>query len=156
MKKVLFISSTGGHLSEMMQLSKMFDKYDYHIITEFTESTKNLKNKHKGRVDYLVFGTKDHLFSYIFKFGWNILKSFYLFFKVRPKYVISTGTHTAVPMCYIAKLFGAKIIFIETFANSTTKTLSGKMIYPIANLFIVQWESMLKLYPKAKLGGWIY
>ena len=79
-----------------------------------------------------------------------------MFFKVRPKYVISTGTHTAVPMCYIAKLFGAKIIFIETFANSTTKTLSGKMIYPIANLFIVQWESMLKLYPKAKLGGWIY
>lgn len=156
MKKVLFISSTGGHLSEMMQLSKMFDKYDYHIITEYTESTKNLKNKHKGRVDYLVFGTKDHLFSYIFKFGFNILKSFYLFFKVRPKYVISTGTHTAVPMCYIAKLFGAKIIFIETFANSTTKTLSGKMIYPIANLFIVQWESMLKLYPKAKLGGWIY
>ena len=156
MKKVLFISSTGGHLSEMMQLKPMFDKYDYHIITEFTESTKNLKNKHKGRVDYLVFGTKDHLFSYIFKFGWNILKSFYLFFKVRPKYVISTGTHTAVPMCYIAKLFGAKIIFIETFANSTTKTLSGKMIYPIANLFIVQWESMLKLYPKAKLGGWIY
>lgn len=156
MKKVLFISSTGGHLSEMMQLSKMFDKYDYHIITEYTESTKNLKNKHKGRVDYLVFGTKDHLFSYIFKFCFNILKSFYLFFKVRPKYVISTGTHTAVPMCYIAKLFGAKIIFIETFANSTTKTLSGKMIYPIANLFIVQWESMLKLYPKAKLGGWIY
>ncbi len=156
MKKVLFISSTGGHLSEMMQLSKMFDKYDYHIITEYTESTKNLKNKHEGRVDYLVFGTKDHLFSYIFKFGFNILKSFYLFFKVRPKYVISTGTHTAVPMCYIAKLFGAKIIFIETFANSTTKTLSGKMIYPIANLFIVQWESMLKLYPKAKLGGWIY
>ncbi len=156
MKKVLFISSTGGHLSEMMQLSKMFDKYDYHIITEYTESTKNLKNKHKGRVDYLVFGTKDHVFSYIFKFGFNILKSFYLFFKVRPKYVISTGTHTAVPMCYIAKLFGAKIIFIETFANSTTKTLSGKMIYPIANLFIVQWESMLKLYPKAKLGGWIY
>lgn len=156
MKKVLFISSTGGHLSEMMQLSKMFDKYDYHIITEYTESTKNLKNKHKGRVDYLVFGTKDHLFSYIFKFGFNILKSFYLFFKVRPKYVISTGTHTAVPMCYIAKLFGAKIIFIETFANSTTKTLSGKLIYPIANLFIVQWESMLKLYPKAKLGGWIY
>ena len=45
---------------------------------------------------------------------------------------------------------------IETFANSETKTLSGKLIYPIADTFIVQWESMLELYPKAIYGGWIY
>ena len=44
MKKVLFISSTGGHLSEMLQLKPMFKKYDYHIVTEYTDSTKNLKN----------------------------------------------------------------------------------------------------------------
>ena len=156
MKKVLFISSTGGHLSEMMQLKPMFKKYNYHIITEYTDSTKNLSKTYEGKVDYLVYGTKDHLFSYIFKFSFNILKSFYLYFKIRPKYIVSTGTHTAVPMCYIGKLFGSKIIFIETFANSKTKTLSGKLVYPIANLFIVQWESMLKLYPKAVLGGWIY
>ena len=156
MKKVLFISSTGGHLSEMMQLKPMFKKYNYHIITEYTDSTKNLSKTYEGKVDYLVYGTKDHLFSYIFKFSFNILKSFYLYFKIRPKYIVSTGTHTAVPMCYIGKLFGSKIIFIETFANSKTKTLSGKLVYPIADLFIVQWESMLKLYPKAVLGGWIY
>ncbi|MBQ2409001.1 MAG: polysaccharide biosynthesis protein, partial [Bacilli bacterium] len=131
-------------------------KYNYHIITEYTDSTKNLCKTYEGKVDYLVYGTKDHLFSYIFKFSFNILKSFYLYFKIRPKYIVSTGTHTAVPMCYIGKLFGSKIIFIETFANSKTKTLSGKLVYPIANLFIVQWESMLKLYPKAVLGGWIY
>ena len=59
-------------------------------------------------------------------------------------------------MCYIGKLFGSKIIFIETFANRNSKTLSGRLVYPIANLFIVQWENMLKLYPKAILGGWIY
>ena len=156
MKKVLFISSTGGHLSEMMQLKPMFKKYNYHIITEYTDSTKNLCKTYEGKVDYLVYGTKDHLFSYIFKFSFNILKSFYLYFKIRPKYIVSTGTHTAVPICYIGKLFGSKIIFIETFAYSITKTLSGKLVYPIADLFIVQWESMLKLYPKAVLGGWIY
>lgn len=156
MKKVLFISSTGGHLSEMMQLKPMFKKYNYHIITEYTDSTKNLCKTYEGKVDYLVYGTKDHLFSYIFKFSFNILKSFYLYFKIRPKYIVTTGTHTAVPICYIGKLFGSKIIFIETFANSKTKTLSGKLVYPIADLFIVQWESMLKLYPKAVLGGWIY
>ena len=33
-KKVLFISSTGGHLSELLQLSPLFEKYDYNIITK--------------------------------------------------------------------------------------------------------------------------
>ena len=80
----------------------------------------------------------------------------FFYIKLRPKYIITTGTHTAVPMCYIGKLFGSKIIFIETFANKNTKTLSGKLIYPIANLFLVQWEEMLKLYPKAIFGGSIY
>lgn len=154
MKKVLFIASTGGHLSELMQLKELFNKYDYHLITEKTDSTIGLKNKYK--VDYLIFGTKDHLFSYIFKFIGNCLKSFYLFLKIRPNYIVTTGTHTAVPICYIGKFFGSKVIFIETFANSKTKTLSGKMIYPIADLFVVQWEEMLKQYPKSVYGGWIY
>lgn len=156
MKKVLFIASTGGHLSELMQLKRIYDKYDYHIITEKTESTVGLKNKYKNKIDYLIFGTKDHVFSYIFKFIGNCLKSFYLFLKIRPEYIVTTGTHTAVPISYIGKIFGSKIIFIETFANSKTRTLSGKMIYPITDLFIVQWEEMLKLYPKAVYGGWIY
>lgn len=76
--------------------------------------------------------------------------------RIRPQVIVTTGTHTAVPMCYLAKLFGKKVIFIETFANSKTKTKAGSMVYPIADVFIVQWESMLKLYPKAILGGWIY
>ena len=39
-KKVLFISSTGGHFNELLQLSPLFEKYDYHIITEKDETTK--------------------------------------------------------------------------------------------------------------------
>ncbi len=155
-KKVLFISSTGGHLTEMLELRQLFRKYDYHIITEKTKSTLFLAKKHKCRVDYLKYGTKDHLLSYCFIFPWNCLKSLYYYFKIKPDVVITTGTHTAVPMCYIAKLFGKKVIYIETFANIETKTLSGRMVYPIADLFIVQWESMLKLYPKAVYGGWIF
>ena len=155
-KKVLFIASTGGHLNELMQLEPMFKKYDYHIITEKTKSNISLVKKYPNKVNFLVYGTKDKKLIYPFKFIYNIFKSLLLYIKIRPKYIVTTGTHTAVPICYIGKLFGTKIIFIETFANSKTKTLSGKMIYPIANLFIVQWESMLDLYPKAVYGGWIY
>lgn len=154
-KKVLFISSTGGHLDELLQLKELFKKYDSYIITEKTKSTVDLKNKY-SKVNYLVYGSKDHFITYIFKFIYNVLKSLILFIKIRPKVIVTTGTHTAVPMCYIGKLFFRKVIYIETIANSKTKTLSGKLVYPIADTFIVQWESMLKLYPKAIYGGWIY
>ena len=43
-KKVLFISSTGGHFNELMQLKPMFEKYDYHIITEKDKFTEGLKS----------------------------------------------------------------------------------------------------------------
>jgi len=154
--KVLFIASTGGHLSELMQLKPMFDNYDYHLITEKTKTTADLKDVFGDKLDYLLFGTKDHFFSYIFKFSFNIFKSLILYIKLRPKFIITTGTHTAVPICYIGKLFGSKIIYIETFANIETKTLAGRILYPIADLFIVQWESMLELYPNAVYKGWIF
>lgn len=155
-KKVLFISSTGGHLSELLQLKSIFKKYDYHIITEKTKSTIKMKEEYKDKINYLVFGSRDYIFRYIIKFFYNCIKSIYLYFKIRPKVIVTTGTHTAVPMCYIGKLFGSKIIFIEIYANSETKTLSGKIIYPIANTFVVQWKSMKKLYPKAKYRGCIH
>lgn len=154
-KRVLFISSTGGHLNELLQLKDLFKKYDSYLITEKTKSNLSLKEDNKN-VYFLIYGTKDHKLTYIFKFLFNCFMSLYLFFKIRPKVIVTTGTHTAVPMCYIGKLFGSKIIYIETFANSKTKTLAGKLVYPIASTFIVQWKDMLKLYPKAIYGGWIY
>lgn len=153
--KVIFISSTGGHLNELLQLKPLMEEYNSYLITEKTKSNVFLKNKFNN-VFFLVYGTKKNLFTYIFKFGFNVLKSLYLFIKIRPRAIVTTGTHTAVPMCYIGKLFKCKVIFIETFANSKTKTVAGKLVYPIADTFIVQWESMLELYPKAILGGWIY
>ena len=53
-KSVLFISSTGGHLEELLQLSPMFKKYDYHIVTEKTKSNEYLANVYSGRIDFLA------------------------------------------------------------------------------------------------------
>ena len=156
MKKVLFISSTGGHFDELMKLQPLFSNYDYHIVTEKDRSTEVLKKIYEKKLSFLIYGTRQKFLIYPFKFILNTFKSFYLYIKFKPKYIVTTGTHTAVPMCYIGKLLGSKIIFIETFANQNTKTLSGRMVYPISDLFIVQWEELLKLYPKSVLGGSIY
>ena len=84
MKKILFISSTGGHLTELLQLSPLFSEYDYHIITEKTKSNMNLYNKYgKDHVDMLVYGTKSHLIPYLFKFTYNCIKSYVLFKKIK-------------------------------------------------------------------------
>ena len=155
-KKILFISSTGGHLSEMMRLSPMFSKYDYFIMTEKTKSNLYLKEKYPGKVSFLLFGTKTSFLVYPFKLLFNSFKSLFIYIKERPNVIITTGTHTAGPMCCIGKLFGSKVIYIETLANSSTKTATGRLIYHIADVFVVQWEEMLELYPKAKYWGMIY
>ncbi len=156
LKKIIFIASTGGHLAELLQLSPLFKKCDYRIVTENIEYSHFTLDRYPGKVDLLVYGTKKNMLTYPFKFIYNSIKSFKIFLKFKPDYIITTGAHTCVPMCYIAKLFRKKVIYIETMANLSSKTVTGKLIYPIADLFIVQWESMLKMYPKAKYGGWVY
>jgi len=155
-KKVLYISSTGGHLNELLQLKSLFNKYKYYIVTEKTKSSEFLNEEYKEKVSYLAYCTKKNLFKYFFVFLFNIIKSLIVFIKQKPNIIVTTGTHTAVPMCYIAKIFRKKIIYIETFANRNTKTVAGKLVYPIADVFVVQWEEMLKIYPKAQYWGWIY
>ena len=155
-KKVLFISSTGGHLQELLQLEEMFTNYDYCLITEKTKSNMYLKEKYKKKVKFLIYGTKYHIFSYPFKLLANCFISLYYYLKFQPDYIITTGVHTAGPMCCIGKIFGSRIVYIETFANMVSKTSTGRLLYPLSDKFIVQWKSMKKLYPKADFGGWIF
>ena len=158
-KKVMFIASTGGHLSELLQLSPCFDKYDFSLVTEKTKSNMGLRDKYPGRVHYIISGTYTTLRAklvYPIKLFLNCWISLFLMIKLRPVFVVTTGSHNTGPMCCLAKIFGKKVIFIETFANSTSPTKAGHIIYKFADYFIVQWESMLEYYPDAIYGGWIW
>lgn len=155
-KDVVFIASTGGHLSELLQLKPIFNNYNYNIITEKNKVDKSLKKEYGKRLHFLIYGTRKHPFIYFFKALLNLFINIFYYFKFHPDVIVTTGTHTAVIMCYIGKLFGSKIIYIETFANQNTKTLAGKLVYPIADTFVVQWKNMQVLYPKAICWGWIY
>ena len=156
MKKVMFISSTGGHLSELMQLKPLFKNYDYCIVTEKNDTTLKLKEEYNNKIYYLIYGARNYILSYMIKFTLNIIKSFYIFFKTNPQIIITTGAHTAVPMCYIGKLFKRKVIFIETLARVESKSLSGKLINKISDLFLVQNEELLNVYENAVYEGRLY
>lgn len=148
MKKILFISSMGGHLNELLQLKSMFNKYNYLLVTEKSNSTKDLKKIYNTK--FLLYATKRNKIIYPFVLLINSFISLFYFIIFQPDYVISTGAHTAGPMCCIAKFFRKKVIFIETYANIYSQSKTGKIIYKFADLFIVQWPEMLEYYPNAK------
>lgn len=73
--------------------------------------------------------------------AWKVLR------KEKPDLIISSGAAVAVPFFYLGKLFGAKLAYIEVFDRIDKPTMTGKMVYPIADKFIVQWEEMKEVYP---------
>ena len=84
-----------------------------------------------------------------------ILKILYVFLKERPRVLFSTGAEIAIPAFYIGKfLFRTKLIYLECSAQVDHRSLTGRWVYPIADLFLVQWESLVSQYgPKAKYVG---
>lgn len=153
-KKVIFVSSIGGHLTQLLQLSEIFNYYNYLLITEKSSVTENLKKKYK--VKYYIYCNKKIFIKYFIINVLNAFHSVYTFFTFRPDVIVTTGANTAVPLCYLGRIFKKKVIFIESFAKRNGKTLAGALCYPVATTFIVQWESMLEYYPKAKYFGGMY
>jgi UDP-N-acetylglucosamine:LPS N-acetylglucosamine transferase len=154
MKKVMFISSCGGHLTELLSIEKIFKYYDYVLVTEKNQIVKELEDKYN--LEYLVCGSRNELFRYFFVIIINIIKSVYLFFKYNPSLIYTTGTHTCVPMCIIAKVFRRKIIYVEVFDRIDNPTLTLRLLKNIADTIIVQHKEMLEKFPNAKYFGGVF
>lgn len=148
-KRCLFVSSQGGHLNELLKLNKVMNNYNSLIVTEKCNINVSYK------VWFLLATTRYQL-SYVYGIFYNFFKSLFIYLKFQPDVIISTGSHTAIPLCLLAHIFGKKIIYIESFANISSKSLAGKLIYPFADVFIVQWKEMLELYPDALYIGGLY
>jgi len=83
----------------------------------------------------------------IIKFLKSIVQTLSILSKESPDVVISTGAGIGVVTCYVAKLFfSTKIIFFESFCRIEEPSLSGRLAYPISDMFFVQWREMLKKY----------
>jgi UDP-N-acetylglucosamine:LPS N-acetylglucosamine transferase len=151
MEKVIFASSSGGHLTELLKLQSLFKKYDYLLVTEKTKITNKLNDQYN--VSYMKYGSREYMFKYIFVFLYNVFKSIFLMITFNPKVVVTTGAHTGGIICFIAKLFFKKVIYIESMAKVSTLSMTGKIMYPIADKFYVQWEELEEKYPKAEYLG---
>lgn len=151
-KKICFVASSGGHLEEIYQLKSLAEKYNSFLVTEKTDFIGNIFCDKKYWVEQINRKQKGFGLVFIKLFS----KAIYIIIKERPNVIISTGALCSFPFCLIGKLFGAKVIYIESFARITKASLTGKLVYRISDLFIVQWEEMKKIYPKATVGGGIF
>ena len=152
MKKVCFIASSGGHFEQLMMLKPLMKKYDSLIVTEKT----NYSVSNSEFNTYYLHQVNRREKSFIFRMIGNSLKTLKILISERPDAVISTGALATIPMCLFGKIFGKKIIFIESFAKVNSQTLTGKLVYKFADRFYVQWEEMKQFYPNAICKGGIY
>ncbi len=150
-QKVCFAASSGGHLEQLMMLKPLMDKYQGFIVTEKTSYDYDL-----GIRTYKLMQVNRKERSFIFRLIGNAFKSLRIYIKERPDAVISTGVLACVPLCLIGKLFGSKLIFIESFAKTQSASMTGHLMYRFADCFYVQWESMLEVYPNARYIGGVY
>ena len=148
--KVCLVGSSGGHLTHLYMLKDFWKDKDRFWETFDKEDARSILENEKVIPCY--YPTNRNIK--------NLIKNTFLAIKVllkeRPDLIISSGAAVAVPFFYIGKILGAKLIYIEVFDRIDKPTVTGKLVYPIADKFIVQWEEQKKVYPKAINLGSIF
>ncbi len=148
--KVCLVGSSGGHLTHLYMLKPFWETKDRFWATFDKEDARSLL---KGEKVYPVYYPSNRSIKALMINTWRALR---ILEKERPDLIISSGAASAVPFFWLGKLFGAKTIYIEVFDRIDAPTLAGKMCYPVADKFIVEWNEMIQVYPKAINLGSIF
>lgn len=148
--KVCLVGSSGGHLTHLYMLKSFWEDEERFWVTFDKEDARSLLKDEKMYSCY--YPTNHSLKALIIntKLAIKILR------KERPDIIISSGAAVAVAFFYIGKLFGAKLIYLEVFDRIDKPTITGKLVYPIVDKFVVEWEEMKQVYPKAINLGSIF
>lgn len=148
--KICLVCSSGGHLMHLYMLKDFWkDKEHFWVTFDKEDAASLLKGE---RLFPCYYPTNRSLKALIknTKIAWNVLH------KERPDLIISSGAAVAVPFFYIGKLMKMKLVYIEVFDRIYKATVTGKLVYPISDKFVVQWEEQKKVYPKAVNLGSIF
>lgn len=157
--KVCLVCSPGGHLSEAFALKEVFSHYDAFIVT-YKEEFLNI-GSFQGRVyllnNLLVAQAHRNYFARTLNLLIHMLlvsiRESVIFFKERPQVVMSTGSEIAIPFLYAAKFFHKKTVYVESVCRVRELSGTGRLLYPIADLFLVQWERLAGRYERAQFRG---
>lgn len=148
--KICLVCSSGGHLTHLYMLRPFWEREERFWVTFPKQDAESLLEEEKMYACY--YPTNRNIKALVKNafLAWKILR------EERPNLIISSGAAVAVPFFYIGKLLGMKLIYIEVFDRIDKLTMTGHMVYPVADRFIVQWEELNQKYPKTINLGSIF
>lgn len=145
--RICLAASAGGHISQLLKLSSSWNGYETFCVTT-TEVVRNKLNK-LGKVYVVGECNRQHPIRVINVF----LKCLRIIFMEKPDVVISTGAAAGCMLCFLGKLIGAKVVWIDSITNVERISLSGRMVRHIGDLFLVQWPDLAGKYKKVEFVG---
>lgn len=148
-KKLCLVCSTGGHFLQLYSLKQWWGEYDRIWITQKEKDVMfYLKDE---RIIVPHYPTRRNIKNFIKNIflSWKIIK------KENPDIIISTGAGVSVPFLYIGRILKKKTIYLESMTRVRAFSLSGKLVYPFVDHFIVQWPELAEKYKKAVFKGQI-
>ncbi len=142
--KICLTCSHGGHLTEILQLTSALEGHEYFFITYEGSRTSSIEHKY----------TIKNIGTNPLRLLVSIPVLTVILAREKPDLIISTGSEIAIPVFYIGRLLGVKTIFIESLCRVHEPSATGKIVYPVSNLFLVQWKQLLTQYGhKAQYWG---
>ena len=65
--------------------------------------------------------------------AWRVVR------RTKATVILSTGAGLAVPFFVAGKLLRRKLVYVESLTRTESVSLSGRIVYPLADEFFVQW-----------------
>ena len=143
-------ASAGGHMNQLLKLLEHShvwpDSVSFYLTSHEAYASKLEK---KGKV--FVVGECGR--NQILKSLKVLARSFRIILRERPDVLITTGSFPIALACLWVKVFGGKIVWIESIANVDQFSMSGRMMRPFADLFITQWPELAEKYESVEYVG---
>lgn len=143
----LLVASSGGHLFQLQTIRSGWPVEDRQWVTFDTSDARSLL---AGEVVHRAAHPTNRNLPNLVR---NVLLAARLLLRLRPRAIVTTGAGVAVPFCWLGRLAGARIIYIESMARVRGPSLTGRLVHPVAHRFFVQWPAMAGVLRKAEYRG---
>ena len=145
--KAMLVCSSGGHLTQLCQLKPWWQRHERIWVTFADAHAASLLQGE--RVAHAFAPTTRNIPNALRNAGLALR----LLRTERPDLLISDGAGVAFPFFVIGKLLGVRTVYIEVYDRISRPTLTGRLCYPIADLFLLQWPDQLAMYPRGRVIG---
>jgi UDP-N-acetylglucosamine--N-acetylmuramyl-(pentapeptide) pyrophosphoryl-undecaprenol N-acetylglucosamine transferase len=140
--------SRGGHFDLLLRHQEAFEGCRIVWVTQQSARAERLR-RDGARVHVLGEWDRGKLLTTAAVAMWRSLG---LVLRQRPRVVVTSGSGIVVPFCMMARLAGAKVVFVETSARVRGASSSGRVLSRVAHDVIAQWDEMEAVYPGATIA----